>query len=94
LIRVDAKWESVSAKAKARDPDGRQGGPLRLLFLAVGAAGLLASLVTGYLLVRGPFLGGPPLEPVPLLWATGGFLLGIIVFAFGAAKAAGVGVRG
>lgn len=83
----------MSAKPEARDPKRGPWGPLSLLFFAVGAAGLAVALVTAYLLVRGPFLGGPHLEDVPLLLATGGFLGGIIVFAFGWAKAVGVGVR-
>jgi hypothetical protein len=84
----------VSTNPRARDPDEQSWGPLRVLFLGVGSVGLVVTLVTGYLIVRGPFLGGPRLAPVPLLVATGGFLLGILVLAFGGAKVAGVGLRG
>lgn len=82
----------MSARAEARDPTGRS-GPLRLLFFAIGGAGLLVTLLTGYLLVRSAFLGGPRLAPVPLLLASGACFFGIIVFAFGSAKALDVGVR-
>jgi hypothetical protein len=53
-------------------------------FAVLAVAGLAATLYTGYLIVRGPFLGGPRLAPQPLMWALGGFVAGIVVLAFGA----------
>lgn len=60
---------------------------LALPFLAVAVVGLSVCLVASYLLVRGPFLGGPRLAPLPVLYATGGFLLGLLLGTWGAVKA-------
>ncbi|WP_224450098.1 hypothetical protein [Haloprofundus salilacus] len=54
------------------------------------AVGLGATLATGFLIVRGPFFGGPTLEPLSLLVATGGFITAIILLAFGGSKLARV----
>lgn len=68
---------------------------VNLPFAVATVAGLALWLYAGYLLVRGPFLGGRPLplEPTPLLGTFGGFLVGIIVFTWGAVRLAGVGAR-
>ncbi|WP_224336753.1 hypothetical protein [Haloprofundus halobius] len=52
--------------------------------------GLVATLSTGFLIVRGPFFGGPTLDPLWLLVATGGFIAAIITLAFGGSKLARV----
>ncbi|QCJ48032.1 MULTISPECIES: hypothetical protein [Haloprofundus] len=52
--------------------------------------GLVATLSTGFLIVRGPFFGGPTLDPLSLLVATGGFIAAIIALAFGGSKLARV----
>lgn len=62
--------------------------PRFLLWSLVAAVGLAVAAATGYLVVRGPFLGGPLLEPVPLMVATGGFVAGVIALALGGTKAA------
>jgi hypothetical protein len=80
------------AKPEARDPREDSGGPIALVFLAVALVGLGASLATGYLIVRGPFLGGPTLPPVELFVALGGFIAGIVTFSWGGAKTAGAGL--
>jgi len=49
----------------------------------VGAVGLIVSLGAGYLVVRGPFLGGPTLAPRPLLATLAVFIVGVAVFAWG-----------
>jgi hypothetical protein len=41
--------------------------------------GLVASLGVGYLIVRGPFLGGPSLDPIPLLVAAGASVAGVVL---------------
>jgi hypothetical protein len=50
-------------------------------------------LVMAYLIVRGPFLGGPLLSGGQLFAALGGFLVGIIAFTWGGARAVDVGSR-
>jgi hypothetical protein len=49
---------------------------------------LTATLGAGYLVVRGPFLGGPLLAPTRLLVATGAFVLGLVALALGGSKIA------
>ncbi|MFB6108991.1 MAG: hypothetical protein ABEJ82_09180 [Haloplanus sp.] len=56
----------------------------RSVGFGVGAVGTAVALVTGYLIVRGPFLGGPTLSPRPLLVALAAFLVGVAVGAWGA----------
>jgi hypothetical protein len=56
------------------------------LFLTV--LGLLTTSATSYLVVRGPFLGGPTLEPRLLLVALGAFVVGLVVLALGGSKLA------
>ena len=68
-------------------------GVVTALFLAVALAGATTTLAAGYLVVRGPFLGGPALEPVALFAALGGFLVGIVVTTWAAVRAASVGSR-
>jgi hypothetical protein len=57
-----------------------------LFWTALTLVGAGATGVTGYLVVRGPFLGGAVLDPQPLLAATGGFVVGIIVLTLGGTK--------
>jgi hypothetical protein len=78
---------------KARDPGGDTSGPVFFVFAVVCVVGLAVTLVTGYLIVRGPFLGGPVLPPRVLFVTLGGFLVGILAFSWGGAKALGVGTR-
>ncbi|MFB6136552.1 MAG: hypothetical protein ABEJ04_07305 [Halobacteriaceae archaeon] len=47
------------------------------------AVGTLVTVYTGYLVVRGPFFGGAVLDPVPLMVALGGFLVGVMALAWG-----------
>jgi hypothetical protein len=61
--------------------------PVPRLLWAV--AGLAVGLGAGYLVVRGPFLDGPTLDPVPLMVATGAFVAGVIGATLGATKAVG-----
>jgi hypothetical protein len=56
-------------------------GGLTLLGAAVTGA-------TGFLVIRGPFLGGTALDPQPLLVATGAFVVGIIGLTRGGTKLA------
>lgn len=56
-----------------------------LLVTTVGGA---ATLVTFYLIIRGPFLGGQTLAPLALMGAVGVFIASIIVTAFGGSKLA------
>jgi hypothetical protein len=64
-----------------------------LFFGLVTVIGLSVTLGSGYLIVRGPFLGGASLDPVPLLGTLGVFVVGIIVLTWGMTKFAGVGAR-
>ncbi|MFB6106512.1 MAG: hypothetical protein ABEJ70_06030 [Halobacteriaceae archaeon] len=57
---------------------------------AVGAASLLA---TGYLIVRGPFLGGPVLAPTQVLVALGVLFVALFVTVWAGSRLAGVGSR-
>lgn len=57
-----------------------------LLWGGLTLLGAAVTGVTGFLVIRGPFLGGEALEPQPLLLATGAFVVGIIVLALGATK--------
>ena len=52
----------------------------------VGAVGLAVSLGAGYLVVRGPFFGGPTLAPRPLLATLAVFIVGVAVFAWGSTQ--------
>lgn len=56
---------------------------VRLVAGGTGAVGLVVALGAGYLIVRGPFLGGPTLTPAPLLATLGAFIVGVAVMAWG-----------
>lgn len=58
----------------------------RLFWGVVAALALAATGLSGFLVVRGPLLGGEVLDPQPLVLATGVFVVGIIVFALGGTK--------
>ncbi len=74
--------------------DGRaRVGVVTALFLAVSLVGAAVTLGTGYLVVRGPFLGGPTLDPVPLFASLGGFVVGIVTTTWAAVRAFDVGAR-
>jgi hypothetical protein len=60
--------------------------PLKLVGGAVGAVGLATALVSGALVVRGPFLGGPTLDPPSLLAALAAFVVGLAAAAWGATR--------
>jgi hypothetical protein len=57
-----------------------------LLWGGLTLLGAVVTGLTGFLVVRGPFLGGVALDPQPLLVATGAFIVGIIVLTLGATK--------
>lgn len=57
-----------------------------LFWTVLTLVGAAATGGAGFLVVRGPFLGRQPLEPQPLLVATGVFMAGIIVLMLGATK--------
>lgn len=65
----------------------------KLPFVTLAGVGLGLALGAGYLIMRGPFLGGALLEPVPLMTAVAGFFVGVFTFTYAAAKLVGVGVR-
>ncbi|MFB6156688.1 MAG: hypothetical protein ABEJ34_02465 [Haloferacaceae archaeon] len=62
--------------------------PRLVLWSLVAAVGAAVAGVAGFFVVRGPFLGGPVLAPVPLMVATGGFVAGVIALALGGTKVA------
>jgi hypothetical protein len=55
--------------------------------------GFVVALLGGWMLVRGPFLGGPALESVPMVAALTAFLVGIVIFFRWMVRFAGVGAR-
>jgi hypothetical protein len=55
--------------------------------------GLVVALLGGWMLFRGPFLGGQTLEATPMLAALTAFIVGIVVFFRGLVRFAGVGAR-
>ncbi|WP_251343148.1 hypothetical protein [Haloplanus halophilus] len=59
---------------------------VRLVAGTVGVVGLAVVLGSGYLVVRGPFLGGPTLAPRALLATLGAFVVGVTVAAWGATR--------
>ena len=59
---------------------------VKLVAGIVGVLGLVVTLGAGYLVVRGPFLGGPTLAPRPLLATLGAFVVGVTVAAWGATR--------
>lgn len=61
------------------------------VFLA--GLGLGLALGTGYLIMRGPFFGGPLLQPTALMVSVGGFFAGVFLFTWAAAKFIDVGMR-
>lgn len=63
------------------------------VFGSVAAFGLTITLFSGYRVVNGPFLDGTSAEGTALLLSLAGFLVGIVVFAWGLTRAAGIGAR-
>ncbi|MFB6160663.1 MAG: hypothetical protein ABEJ61_05740 [Haloferacaceae archaeon] len=57
-----------------------------VLWWLVMFVGLIGSSVSGYMVIKGPFLGRGVLEPTPLMIYSGAFLIGMIVFAVGGSK--------
>ncbi|MFC6988953.1 hypothetical protein ACFQJD_09955 [Haloplanus sp. GCM10025708] len=53
---------------------------------SVTLVGLVVTVASGYLIVRGPFLGGATLEPMALLAALGVFVVGVVVTAWSGTK--------
>ncbi len=58
----------------------------RLFWGAVAALAGAATGLSGFLVVRGPLLGGEVLDPQPLVLAAGVFVVGIILLALGGTK--------
>ena len=61
-------------------------GAATLVWVLATLVGLAVALGAGYLIVRGPFLGGPLLAPPELMVAVGGFLFGVLLWGMGAIK--------
>jgi hypothetical protein len=67
---------------------------MRKLFGGMTATfGFAVATLGAWMLVRGPFLNGPTLEPTPMLAALTAFLVGIVIFFRGMVRFAGVGAR-
>lgn len=66
---------------------------LKFLSGLVALFGLAVTLFGGWMLIRGPFLGGAVLEPIPMFAALTAFIVGIVVFFRGAVRWAGIGSR-
>jgi hypothetical protein len=59
---------------------------IRLVTGAVGGVGVAIATGAGFLVVRGPFLGGELLAPKWLLVALGAFVVGVTVAAWGVTR--------
>lgn len=73
--------------------DARAVSPPTVFFGLLTLFGLVVTVVSGYLVIRGPFLGGALLPPEWLFVALLAFIVGIVTLAWGAAKAFDVGSR-
>lgn len=62
-------------------------------FALVAGIGLGVLLGTGYLIIRGPFLGGQPLSDTNLMLSLAGFFAGLFGFSWGAIRLFDVGAR-
>ncbi|WP_416839602.1 hypothetical protein [Haloferax sp. DFSO52] len=71
--------------------DTRGIGVAKLFFTIVTGVGLGLAMGTSFLIVRGPFLGGPTLAPFPMMGALAVFIVGIIVVSWGTTRLFGVG---
>ncbi|KAB1196374.1 MULTISPECIES: hypothetical protein [Haloferax] len=71
--------------------DTRGIGVAKLFFTIVTGVGLGLAMGTSFLIVRGPFLGGPTLDPFPMMGALAMFIVGIIVVSWGTTRMFGVG---
>lgn len=65
----------------------------KLLGGLTAAFGFAVATFGGWMLVRGPFLGGPALDSTAMLAALTAFLVGLVVFFRGFVRWAGVGAR-
>ncbi|WP_135853471.1 hypothetical protein [Halorussus salinus] len=65
----------------------------KLLGATTALFGLGVALLGGWMLVRGPFLGGPTLDATAMLAALTAFLVGVVIFFRGVVRWAGVGAR-
>jgi hypothetical protein len=71
--------------------DTRGIGVVRLFLTMVTGVGLGLSLGTAFLIVRGPFFGGPALDPFPMMGVLAVFIFGILVVSWGTTRLFGVG---
>ncbi|WP_396612746.1 hypothetical protein ACH9L7_05590 [Haloferax sp. S1W] len=71
--------------------DTRGIGVVKLFFSLVCGIGLGLSMGTAFLIVRGPFLGGPALDPFPMMGALAAFVVGIVVLSWGTTRLFGIG---
>ncbi|ELZ99017.1 hypothetical protein C440_01635 [Haloferax mucosum ATCC BAA-1512] len=71
--------------------DTRGVGVAKLFFTLITSVGLGLSMGTSFLIVRGPFLGGPTLDPFPMMGALAAFIVGIVVLTWGTTRLFGVG---
>ncbi|KAB1194373.1 MULTISPECIES: hypothetical protein [Haloferax] len=71
--------------------DTRGIGVAKLFFTIVTGVGLGLSLGTAFLIVRGPFFGGPALDPFPMMGVLAVFIVGILVVSWGTTRLFGVG---
>ncbi|MFC7203697.1 hypothetical protein ACFQJC_09235 [Haloferax namakaokahaiae] len=71
--------------------DTRGIGVVRLFLTVVSSIGLGIALGSSFLIVRGPFLGGPALDPFPMMGALAAFIVGIVVTSWGTTRMFGIG---
>jgi hypothetical protein len=57
-----------------------------LLWSVIATVGIAATLGGGYLIMNGPFFGGEVMDPVSLMGALAGFVIGLVAFALGGSK--------
>ncbi|WP_410764780.1 hypothetical protein [Haloferax sp. DFSO60] len=71
--------------------DTRGIGVIQLFLSMVSSVGLGLALGSAFLIVRGPFLGGPALDPFPMMGALAAFIVGIVVTSWGTTRMFGIG---
>ncbi|UVE49600.1 hypothetical protein KU306_11840 [Haloferax larsenii] len=71
--------------------DTRGIGVIQLFFTVVCGIGLGLSIGTAFLIIQGPFLGGPTLDPFPMMGALAAFVVGIVVLSWGTTRLFGIG---
>lgn len=60
--------------------------PIVVLYAGLAGVGIGGTVIPAYVIVRGPFFGGPLLEPMQLMYAIVAFFVGLFLLAGAGAK--------